>query len=115
MAEFHLYLYGPSRGPLNSSFEEAEARLRELPRLHFEPDGSFVWVVEPGRHTVYGMVYDAAGRIQYCDLRGWCDPGAWRVLCAALAGETAGPLEVLQLPGRKLQTLQSFEASLLQN
>jgi hypothetical protein len=113
MTPFHLYLYGPARGPLPSSFEQAESRLRQLPLLHFEPDGSFVWTRDSGRQQIDGMLYDAAGQIQYCVLQGRCTVETWKTLLKAIAGESqAGGLEVLRLPDRRLQDLQTFETEL---
>ena len=109
--QFHLYLYGPQQGPLETSFEDAQSRLNELPKLHFEPDGSFVWVRESGRQQIFGMLYDAGGRIRYCELQGKCTLPTWRELCQAIAGGGQEGLEILRLPGRTLQDLQSFEAS----
>jgi len=113
MTAFHLYLYGPQQGPLETSFEEAESRLTGLPRLHFEPDGSFVWARDSGREQIYGMLYDAGGRIRYCELRGKCTQQTWRELCQAITGGAQEGIEILRLPGQVLQDLQSFEASCL--
>jgi hypothetical protein len=113
MTPFHLYLYGPMRGPIPTSFEEAESRLSQLPLLHFEPDGSFVWTRDSGRQQIYGMIYDAAGRIQYCELRGECTRPTWKVVVDAISGATAMEgLEVMLLPEQRLQDLQVFEAML---
>ncbi len=112
MTPFHLYLYGASRGPIASSFEEAEERLTQLPLLYFEPDGSFVWTRDAGNQKVYGMLYDAQEQIQYCEVRGQCDRQTWTMLCEAIAGDAGEALEVLLLPDRQLQDLQSFTKSL---
>ena len=109
MTSFHLYLYGPSQGPIETSFEEASERLEQLPRLHFEPDGSFVWSPGASDQQIFGMIYDAAGKIRYCDLQGSCDFEHWRTLCAAIAGGADSNLEVLTLPDQQLQDLQTFE------
>jgi hypothetical protein len=106
---FHIYLYGPDQGPIETSFEAAESRLSELPRLHFEPDGSFVWALDGGQQQLFGMIYDAHGSIQYCEVRGHCDLTTWRQLCNAINDECEIPLEVLKLPDRQRQDLQSFE------
>jgi hypothetical protein len=111
MTPFHLYLYGPSRGPIETSFEEVEARLIRLPLLHFEPDGFFVWTRCSGQQQVSGTIFDAQCKIQYCDLRGQCDHQMWQELCVAIAGGPRDGLEVLLLPNRQLQDLQSFEKS----
>jgi len=115
MTPFHLYLYGPSRGPIETSFEQAETRLRKLPQLHFEPDGSFVWARDSGDQKIYGMVYDALGKIQYCDLQGSCSHSTWKELCQAITGGANDGLEVMLLPNRELQNLQNFEQRWGQN
>lgn len=112
MSPFHLYLYGPSRGPIETSFEEVEARLIRLPLLHFEPDGFFVWTRPSGQQQVSGMIYDAQCKLQYCDLRGHCSHEMWRELCVAITGGPCDRLEVMLLPNRQLQDLQSFEKNL---
>jgi len=109
--DFHIYLYGPDQGPIDSSFEETQSRLEMLPRLHFEPDGSFVWALDSGKQQVFGMIYDAGGKIQYTELRGRCAPETWSELCFAITGSRSVELEILQLPDRQMQDLQSFEKS----
>ena len=109
---FHLYLYGPDRGPIESSFEEAESRLAQLPLLHFEPDGSFVWIRDAGEQQIFGMIYDAGGRIQYCEIQGHCEYQTWKELHAAITGQSNPVIEVVRLPDQQLQELQLFEASL---
>lgn len=111
MIPFHLYLYGPENGPIESSFEAAAERLEMLELLHFEPDGSFVWMRDSGKQQIYGMLYDAAGRIQYGELQGKCEYLTWQRLVTAIAGDPSQPLFVMLLPERQLQNLQSFEAS----
>lgn len=110
--EFHLYLYGPHQSPLETNFEDAAARLMELPKLHFEPDGSFVWALDSGRQQVFGMLYDAADQIQYCELRGHCELTTWRELCFAIKGCDIIDFEVLKLPDQELQDLQIFERTI---
>ena len=112
MTPFHLYLYGPSRGAIDSSFEELEGRLIMLPLLDFEPDGSFVWARDAGQLQIFGMVYDAEGMVRYCDLQGRCLYQTWRELCVAIAGGACDRLEVMSLPDRQLQDLQTFEKNL---
>lgn len=105
---FALYLYGPSGGPLDTSFEQASERLQQLERLYFEPDGSFTWVVQPGSpQQVDGMLYDARGQVQYVDIKGACSLTAWRRLSGAIC--PASELCVLRLSDGVLQQLQQFE------
>lgn len=61
--------------PMGTSFESAQAYLNDLPRMYFEPDGSFVWVGETGDVTpwqVDGMVYDRNNRLLSVEMRGQC-------------------------------------------
>ena len=109
MISFHLYLYGPDSGPLAASFETVESRLKQLDTLYFEPDGSFVLSREMGREQVFGMLYDAAGQLQYCDLRGNCGFKTWEVVRTAILGDDFAAHEVLLLPDQELQDLQRFE------
>jgi hypothetical protein len=110
MKTFHVYLYGPSKGPLPTSFEQAQERLTALPKLYFEPDGSFVWSLDQGRQQVFGMIYDAAGCIQYSELRGTCHLATWRRVVEALTGGISSGCEVFGLPNQQLQELQRFES-----
>lgn len=116
MKPFHIHLSGPERQPLPTSFEEVERRLCQLPKLSFEPDGSFVWAPDGGRQQVFGMVYDAAGAVQYCELRGQCTRQTWQSLIEAITGSAeteGGNLQILTLPAGELQELQSFVRSYL--
>lgn len=110
MDSFHIYLYGPSKGPIESSFEDAEARLSQLPQLYFEPDGSFVWALDQGREQLFGMIYDAAGQIQYIELRGTCRLATFEHLVAAANGGKSAECVVQRLPDQQLQELQGFVA-----
>ncbi|MDA8744728.1 hypothetical protein N9N28_08855 [Rubripirellula amarantea] len=107
---FHLYLYGPNRGAMTTSFEDAAERLERMPKLYFEPDGSFVWARDGGNEQVYGMLYDAAGVVQYCDMRGKCQRDTFRQLCQAVSGTDHLPnLQIMRLPESQWQDFQSFE------
>ena len=114
MKTFHVYLYGPNQGAIDSSFEEAQRRLSELDSLYMEPDGSFVWSMPGGGEQVFGMLYDAGGKIQYCDLQGCCSLTPWVALCEAIAGGPREGLVVAVLPEMRLQDLQRFEGNALQ-
>ena len=109
MTSFHLYLYGVGKGPLVASFETVESRLKQLDTLYFEPDGSFVLSREMGHEQVFGMLYDAAGQLQYCDLQGNCGFKTWEIVRTAILGDDIAEHEVLLLPAQELQDLQSFE------
>ncbi|MCG8651951.1 MAG: hypothetical protein MI861_19075, partial [Pirellulales bacterium] len=92
-----------------TTFEAAAERLEKLDSLYFEPDGSFVWVAEGGDQQIDGMLYDAAGRLQYVEIRGICQIAVWRQLLAAIGGDFTVAMEVMKLPDRQLQDLQTFE------
>jgi hypothetical protein len=109
---FHIHLHGPGSAEavsvsLDASFEQAEDRLRELPQLYFEPDGSFVW--SSPTHQIFGMLYDAAGRLQYAELRGHCNLSQWRQVLGAIAGDQWQDIAIMVLPERQWQELQTFE------
>ncbi len=110
MTPFHLYLYGPEKGPIDTSFEAAAERLERLELLHFEPDGSFVWTRDSGKQQIDGMLYDAAGRLQYVELQGKCALPTWQRMVTAIRGALSDDLVVMLLPQRQLQDLQTFEA-----
>ncbi|QDT02817.1 hypothetical protein K227x_11950 [Rubripirellula lacrimiformis] len=113
ICQFHVYLYGEQGQPIPASFEDASNRLQKLPLLHFEPDGSLVWARRGGRELMYGMLYDAAGQLQYCEIRGKCCLESWISLQIAITGVrmTEG-LHVMRIPDQELQDLQVFEQSL---
>lgn len=113
METFHLHLYGPDRGPLPTSFEQAFERLGQLPMIYLEGDGSFVWTQPGGREQIFGMLYDAADRLQYVELRGQCSVAIWQQLIGALRGESNHDLAVFRLPQRQWQDLQTFEETSL--
>ena len=110
--QFHIHLYGPDRGPLPTSFEEAAERLERLDKLYFEPDGSFVWNRDAGRQQIFGMLYDAAGTLQYVDLRGTASRQTFQsVVDSLLPGVVladATKCTVVRLADGSMQDLQSF-------
>ncbi|MEM9585641.1 MAG: hypothetical protein AAGA03_00045 [Planctomycetota bacterium] len=120
MKPFHIYLYGPSQGPLTCSFEVACRQLQSLPGMFLELDGSFVWRPgigaqsaggHPATPQLDGMLYDAADQIQYVDLKGQCQQTHFRQICQCLALPPDSTADILVLPSRDLQTLQGFEQS----
>jgi hypothetical protein len=84
-----------SQTPLPVTFEEAEVALRRLPRLFFEPDGSFGWFSAPGepRWDIGGMLYDRGDRIMYAELTGACPAAEFSQILEAL-GAAREPLAV---------------------
>ncbi len=71
---------------LPRSFEQAEVALASLPRLFFEPDGSFVWVADSAESAwqVDGQLYDRDGRLVYVELKGHCPVAAFDRLLQTL-------------------------------
>ncbi len=67
------------------SFEEAGESLAALPRMFFEPDGSFVWVSAAGedRWQIDGNLYDRNERLLYVDVKGNCPCEQFDQLLAA--------------------------------
>lgn len=105
-------LGGSEREPIASSFESAATRLQMLAKLYFEPDGSFVWCRDGGKEQLFGMLYDAAGQIQYCELQGKCTLSTWvTIRKEILGGAETSRLHALRLPEQDLQDLQTFEES----
>ena len=79
---------GPS--PLAVTFESVAETLSPWPGMHFEMDGSFVWV-SPERDQsgkpiwqLDGMIYDRNDLVQYIELKGSCDHAAWIKLVSVL-------------------------------
>jgi hypothetical protein len=76
---FHVNIFA---NPKDSSFaviwEEAAEALERLPRMIFEPDGSFVVSggVDPDRWQVDGHLFDFGGRLHRFELHGNCPPEA---------------------------------------
>ena len=56
------------------SFEEVAEAFANLPRMFFEPDGSFVWVVErEQRFQLDGSLVDNGSKMLNVELKGTCD------------------------------------------
>lgn len=76
--------------PLPVTFEDAGRALAALPRLYFEPDGSFVWVADDDAGwQVDGVLYDRAGRLLYVELHGRCPAARFDQLLACLGWPVA--------------------------
>ena len=71
---------------LEKSFEQAASALEELPRMFFEPDGSFVWVssLETIPWQLDGCLYDRQNRLQYVELKGTCPREIFQQLLVAI-------------------------------
>ncbi len=72
------------------SFDWLSARLSSLDRLHFEPDGSFVFSGEylSRRWQLDGMVYDRNNRLQRIEISGTCPLAAWNQLLQLIGGRS---------------------------
>ncbi|MEW4563333.1 hypothetical protein AB1K70_12455 [Bremerella sp. JC770] len=72
--------------PMGCSFESAQTRLNNLPRMLFEPDGSFVWAQEENDDTwqLDGVLYDRNGRLHSAEIKGNCSEEAFDTLLSAM-------------------------------
>ena len=101
--EIHLQLVAHGRDGFDVSFETLIDSLSSWPMLASEPDGSFVW--HPSRdQTVFGMIYDVAGRVRYVELRGrFRGETLEKIAAEMLTGDDS--LRVVELPRGELQKL----------
>ncbi len=69
MYHFHVNLFG-----FICTWDAAAAKLETLPRMIFEPDGSWVWSGETDDEQwhVNGHLFDFSGTLHRVELRGWC-------------------------------------------
>lgn len=92
---FHVNIFAAGdAAPLEVTWEDAAAMLERLPRMIFEPDGSFVVSGddESGRRwQVDGHLFDFAGRLHRMELRGRCPSEAFDALLQCV-GWPAQPL-----------------------
>jgi hypothetical protein len=68
---FHTNVFAE---PFQCSWEEAAQALKSLPRMLFEPDGSWIWSGGVGRQRwqVDGHLFDFSERLHRVELRGEC-------------------------------------------
>ncbi len=57
--------------PLPLSFEEAEEQMNTWDRMFIEPDGSFVWRIDP--HQLDGSLFDNGAHVTFVELAGHCE------------------------------------------
>ena len=92
---FHVSVFA---NPKSSSFavtwEEAAVALEQLPRMIFEPDGSFVVSGGVGseRWQVDGHLFDFAGRLHRLELHGECPTAAFDDLLRCVGWPAQSPL-----------------------
>lgn len=110
--EFAIYLYGVDRKPIIADFDRIAQELQNVDRLYFEMDGSFIWTGEAAesRWQLDGMIYDAAGAIQYIDIKGWCPLPEWLDLLNTIADQAEWDHRwtVMRLPQLSAQSLGDF-------
>ena len=80
---FHVNLFAQ---PFVCTWEEAAAALQSLPRMIFEPDGSWIWSGGRGedRWQVDGHLFDFDDRLHRVELRGHCPSKAFDQLLRCL-------------------------------
>ena len=71
MYRFHVNLFA---SPFTLSWEDAAAKLETLPRMIFEPDGSWILSGESDGEQwhVNGHLFDFSGTLHRVEMRGWC-------------------------------------------
>lgn len=77
--------------PLAVSFDDVADRLESFSRLHFEPDGSFVWVSENNSPAwqVDGNLYDRGDSLSHVEVKGTCSAAEWSRLLSTLRSDCA--------------------------
>jgi hypothetical protein len=80
--------------PLAVGFDEALARLAELPRLYAEPDGSFVWASPAADESwqVDGNLFERQERVLLVDLKGSCPAAEFDRLLTAFGWPAEPPM-----------------------
>ena len=73
MYKFHVNLFAQ---PFSCTWEQAADALQSLPRMIFEPDGSWIWSggVGPTRWQIDGHLFDFDDRLHRVELHGQCPP-----------------------------------------
>ena len=73
MYKFHVNLFGQ---PVSCTWEAAAEKLQQLPRMIFEPDGS--WIFSGGAHATHwqvdGHLFDFENCLHRVELHGACPP-----------------------------------------
>ncbi len=71
MYHFHVNLFA---SPFTCTWEDAAQKLETLPRMIFEPDGSWIWSGETAGAPwhVNGHLFDFSGVLHRVELHGWC-------------------------------------------
>lgn len=68
--------------PLPLRFEAAATALEALPRMYFEPDGSFVWVSDDPALAwqIDGQLQDRGACLDHVEIKGTCSAAAFKTL-----------------------------------
>ena len=105
MYRFHVNLFG---SPFNCTWEEAADALQNLPRMLFEPDGSWIWSggIEPARWQVDGHLFDFEDRLHRVELRGECPLDAFDQLIACFGWPQTDLTFELVLEGTQLDEVE---------
>ncbi len=87
MLRFHTNLFG---NPYKVTWEQVAEKLKQLPRMIFEPDGSWIWSggVGPTRWQIDGHLFDFDDRLHRVELRGHCPEQAFDELLQCLGWPT---------------------------
>ncbi len=87
MLRFHVNVIGQ---PFTITWEQAAEALQTLPRMIFEPDGSWIWSggVGADRWQIDGHLFDFDDQLHRVELRGECPEEAFGQLLGCFAGQT---------------------------
>lgn len=77
----------------HATFDRVSEILMTLPRMYFEPDGSFAWTgtLDGNDWRIEGVMYDEGPRLSYIELSGNCPPNDFDQFLAAV-GWPAAPV-----------------------
>ena len=87
MYHFHVNLFAdPKDASFACTWEDAATALEAMPRMIFEPDGSFVVSggVRETRWQVDGHLFDFAGKLHRLELHGECPAESFDALLRAV-------------------------------
>lgn len=74
--------------PLSVSFEAVAVALETLPRMFFEPDGSFLWVSDDAQAPwqLDGQLQDQGASLDHVEIKGTCSLESFRAFLQTLRG-----------------------------
>jgi len=110
MLKFHVNLFGQ---PFACTWEQAAAALQVLPRMLFEPDGS--WILSGGvgaeRWQIDGHLFDFDDRLHRVELHGECPPEAFDQLLTCFGWPATELIFEQVLEGVRLEEAEFRAAS----